>query len=54
MKDVPGWEVGKYYSNPVYYTVDDDKEWMSFPMSEYYSQTSQRELDKFFHFRHYH
>ena len=27
MKDVPGWKVGTWYGEPVFYTLEDDHWW---------------------------
>ncbi|XP_065224479.1 NADH dehydrogenase [ubiquinone] 1 alpha subcomplex subunit 13 [Planococcus citri] len=51
MKNVPGWEVGKLYSEPVYKTIPED-EYIRPSVTEYYTHTRLRYLFDYFGFRH--
>ena len=36
MKDVPGWEVGTYYGDKIFHTLDED-EWFDVTPDEYFA-----------------
>lgn len=53
MKNVKGWEVGKYFNEPVYYTLPEDE--IEDPiLSEYYAHTRLKYLSELFHFEQRH
>lgn len=45
MKNVPGWETGTYYGEPIYKTVPKEQ-WVDPLITEYYAHTSKRTFDK--------
>ncbi|OQV23709.1 hypothetical protein BV898_02445 [Hypsibius exemplaris] len=48
MKDVPDWEVGKWYSEPVYKTVHPNH-WLDPPEFEYWAHCDRFEYEKWYH-----
>jgi len=49
MKNVPGWEVGKYFNEPVYKTRPEN-EWHDVSMNEFYTHASLGDLSYRAHF----